>query len=128
ANLGFSPEDRAENIRRVGEVAALFADAGFICITAFISPYQADRDRARAAAGSAFHEIYIKADLETCEKRDPKGLYKRARAGEIAEFTGISAPYEPPASPELTVDTSTQDVESCVRTILEYVEGAFALK
>ena len=96
ANLGFSPEDRAENIRRVGEVAALFADAGFIVISSFISPYRSDRERARAAAKDAFHEIYVKASLAACEERDPKGLYKRARTGEIAEFTGISSPYEPP--------------------------------
>ncbi|MDX1581756.1 MAG: adenylyl-sulfate kinase, partial [Alphaproteobacteria bacterium] len=99
ANLGFSPEDRAENIRRVGEVSALFARAGMLSITSFISPYRSDRDRAREAAGEGFHEIYIHADLETCEERDPKGLYKKARAGEIKDFTGISAPYEPPSSP-----------------------------
>ena len=92
ANLGFSPEDRGENIRRVGELAALFADAGLIVIAAFISPYQADRDRARAAAGKVFHEVYVKSDLATCEKRDPNGLYQKARRGEIADFTGISAP------------------------------------
>jgi bifunctional enzyme CysN/CysC len=127
ANLGFSPDDRAENIRRVGEVAALFADAGFICITAFISPYQADRDRARASSGKAFHEIYIEADLETCERRDPKGLYKKARAGEIADFTGVSAPYEPPAAPELSVDTASGPVEDCVKQIVDYIEQAFLL-
>lgn len=127
ANLGFSPEDRAENIRRVGEVAALLADAGLVVITAFISPYRADRDRARQAAGDAFREIYIKADVETCESRDPKGLYKRARAGEIAEFTGISAPYEEPASPELVVDTSKVDVESCVDELVAYVKANFAV-
>jgi bifunctional enzyme CysN/CysC len=93
ANLGFSPEDRTENIRRVGEVAALFAHAGLVCVTSFISPYQTDRDRARAAAATAtatagqqFHEVYVKADLAVCERRDPKGLYKRARSGEIANF------------------------------------------
>ncbi len=127
ANLGFSPDDRAENIRRVGEMAALFADAGFICISAFISPYRADRERARHAAGEAFHEIFIEADLETCERRDPKGLYKKARAGEIEEFTGVSAPYEPPASPDLAVDTANLSIEDCVARILNYVEGAFAL-
>ncbi len=105
ANLGFSPEDRAENIRRVGEVAGLFADAGFIVISSFISPYRADRERARKAAGDTFHEIYIKASLEVCEQRDPKGLYRRARTGEIPEFTGISSPYEPPESAELVVRT-----------------------
>ena len=128
ANLGFSPDDRAENIRRVGEAAALFADAGFICITAFISPYQADRARARHAAGEIFHEIYIKADLATCEQRDPKSLYKKARAGKISDFTGISAPYEPPLNPELIVDTAQDTVEDCVQQILGYVERAFALK
>ncbi len=127
ANLGFSPEDRAENIRRVGEMAALFADAGFICITAFISPYQADRDRARQAAKDAFHEIYIEADLETCERRDPKGLYKRARAGEIEDFTGVSAPYEPPAAPELAVDTAAHPVAECVSRIVDYIEAEFWL-
>jgi len=127
ANLGFSPEDRVENIRRVGEVAALFADAGILCITAFISPYRADRARARAAAKEAFHEIYIRADLETCEQRDPKGLYRRARAGEIAEFTGISAPYEAPDGAELVIDTASQPIEACVEQILGYVEAAFAL-
>ena len=127
ANLGFSPEDRVENIRRVGEVAALFADAGILCITAFISPYRADRARARAAAKEAFHEIYIRADLDTCEQRDPKGLYRRARAGEIAEFTGISAPYEAPDGAELVIDTASQPIEACVEQILGYVETAFAL-
>ena len=126
ANLGFSPEDRAENIRRVGEVSALFSRAGMIAITAFISPYRSDRDRARDAAGDRFHEIYIHADLETCEQRDPKGLYKKARAGEIKEFTGISAPYEAPDSPELTVDTSTCDIETCVQKILDYVDRHFS--
>lgn len=127
ANLGFSPEDRTENIRRVGEVASLFADAGMICITAFISPYQADRDRARASAGDAFKEIYIKADVETCEQRDPKGLYKKARAGDIAEFTGISAPYEAPLSPELTVDTAVNPIDDCVGQIVGYLENEFGV-
>lgn len=125
ANLGFSPEDRAENIRRVGEVAALLADAGMIVISAFISPYRSDRDRARKAAGDAFREIFIKADVATCESRDPKGLYKRARAGEIAEFTGVSAPYEEPVNPELVVDTSSRDVESCLDELVAYVKGNF---
>lgn len=125
ANLGFSPEDRAENIRRVGEVAALFADAGFIVITAFISPYRSDRDRARSAAGEKFHEVYVKADLEVCEQRDPKGLYRRARAGEIAQFTGISAPYESPSKPELVVDTSGASIETSVGALMDYVKTAF---
>ena len=127
ADLGFSPDDRTENIRRIGEAAALFADAGFIVITAFISPYRTDRDRARQAAGDAFHELYIAADLETCERRDPKGLYKRARSGEIEEFTGVSAPYEPPEHPELVVDTGATDVEGCVDEIVDYVERHIAV-
>jgi bifunctional enzyme CysN/CysC len=125
ANLGFSPEDRAENIRRVGEVAALLADAGLIVITAFISPYRADRARAREAAGEAFHEIHIDADVETCEARDPKGLYRRARAGEISDFTGISAPYEAPETAELVVDTSNRDVEACLDDLVAYVRANF---
>ncbi|MFM9843881.1 MAG: adenylyl-sulfate kinase [Dongiaceae bacterium] len=128
SNLGFSPDDRAENIRRVGEVAALFADAGFITITAFISPYRADRERARRAAREHFHEIYIKADLNTCETRDPKGLYKKARRGELPDFTGISAPYEAPDMPELIVDTQIQPVEDSVRQIIEHVESSFRLR
>jgi bifunctional enzyme CysN/CysC len=126
ANLGFSPEDRAENIRRVGEVAGLFADSGVICISAFISPYRADRVRARAAAKGGFHEIFIKAGLEACERRDPKGLYRKARAGEIADFTGISAPYEPPSKAELVVDTEAADIEESVRQVVDYVERKFA--
>ncbi len=128
ANLGFSPEDRVENIRRVGEVAALFADAGFLCITAFISPYRADRARARAATPpGAFHEIYVSADLATCEQRDPKGLYRRARAGEIRDFTGISAPYEPPEAPSLVVDTARQPLERSIELVLDYVAQNFAI-
>jgi len=126
ANLGFSPEDRAENIRRVGEVAGLFADSGVICISAFISPYRADRERARAAAKVGFHEVFIKAGLDACERRDPKGLYRKARAGEIADFTGISAPYEPPSKAELVVDTEEADIEESVRQVVDYVERNFA--
>ena len=122
ADLDFSPKARTENIRRVGEVAALMADAGLVCITAFISPYRADRAQARAAAQGAFHEIYIKADLATCEKRDPKGLYKKARRGEIADFTGVSSPYEPPETCELVVDTAINDIESCVAEIEDYIK------
>jgi bifunctional enzyme CysN/CysC len=123
ADLGFAPEDRAENIRRVGEVAALFANAGMIVITAFISPYQADRDRAREAAHENFHEIFVDAALDVCEQRDPKGLYRKARSGEIAEFTGISSPYEAPQKPELTVDTAGQSIEQSVAEILEYISA-----
>jgi adenylylsulfate kinase len=120
ADLGFSPEDRAENIRRIGEVARLFLDAGSICLTAFISPYRADRQRARdiAPAGS-FIEIYCHCPLEVCEARDPKGLYRKARAGAIAEFTGISAPYEEPEAPEIVVDTAATTPRQCVQEILE---------
>tara|TARA_B100001123_G_scaffold432713_2_gene556204 strand:+ start:1604 stop:3271 length:1668 start_codon:yes stop_codon:yes gene_type:complete len=127
SNLGFSPEDRAENIRRVGEVGALFAGAGFITITAFISPYRSDRERARTALPDGFHEVYVKADLEACEKRDPKGLYKKARAGEIPEFTGISAPYEVPKDPELTIDTSDSSVDECAQKLIEHIEHHFVL-
>lgn len=121
-NLGFSPDDRAENIRRAGEVAALFAGAGFLVITALISPYQADRDRAReTVAPGAFHEVYINASLAACEARDPKGLYRRARAGEIADFTGISAPYEVPQCYELMVPTDRLDIAQCVDRLVVYV-------
>jgi bifunctional enzyme CysN/CysC len=126
ANLGFSPEDRAENIRRVSEVTGLFADAGFVVISSFISPYRADRERARQSAGRSFHEVYIEAPLELCEQRDPKGLYRRARTGEIPEFTGISSPYEPPESPELVVRTDLLSVEECLSELAAYVERAFA--
>jgi bifunctional enzyme CysN/CysC len=125
SNLDFSPADRAENIRRVGEVAALFADSGLVVVTAFISPYRADRHRARMAAGDGFHEIYIKASLETCEKRDPKGLYRKARSGEIADFTGVTAPYETPESPELMIDTDRLTIEESVAAALEYVDRNF---
>ena len=125
SNLGFSPEARTENIRRIGEVGALFANAGFIAITAFISPYQADRDRAREAANEGFHEIYVDADLKLCESRDPKGLYQKARRGEIPEFTGISAPYEAPTSPDFTVDTGALDVDKSVTALVEYVAENF---
>ena len=121
-NLGFSPEDREENIRRIGEVAKLFADAGVIAMTAFISPYRADRDKARALSAGRFIEIYVKCDLDVCETRDTKGLYKKARAGEIKEFTGISAPYEAPQNPELVVDTSHQPLEDSVKTVLAHLE------
>lgn len=127
ADLGFTHADRTENIRRVGEVAALFADAGFVCISAFISPYRADRDAARRAAGAGFHEIHIEAPLATCEQRDPKGLYRRARAGGIADFTGISAPYEPPLAPELVIHTARQSIGESVAEALAYIERHFAL-
>lgn len=121
-NLGFSPEDRAENIRRVGEVAALFADAGMICITAFISPYRKDRAWARAATRhSSFHEVHIAANLAACEKRDPKGLYRKARAGELREFTGVDAPYEVPDTAELVIDSGVEGVEQSLARLIAYI-------
>jgi adenylylsulfate kinase len=122
-NLGFSAEDRAENIRRIGEVAKLFADAGVIAITSFISPYKKDRDAVRALnKPGEFVEIYIKVSLEAAEKRDPKGLYKKARAGEIKGFTGIDDPYEAPENPELVIDTETTRPEQAAEQILAYLE------
>ena len=124
AKLGFSPEDRAENIRRIGEVSKLFTEAGMIVFTSFISPYRSDRDAVRALMGPGdFVEIYLDASLETCEQRDVKGLYKKARAGEIPEFTGISAPYEAPESPELVLDTNRQSIEESVGKLVEYLDA-----
>ncbi len=122
-NLGFSPEDRTENIRRIGEVAKLFVDAGMVVMTAFISPYKADRDQVRSILEDGeFVEVYVEAELETCEERDPKGLYKKARAGEIKEFTGISAPYEAPENPELVVNTTEEtDVEKNAQKVIDYL-------
>jgi len=117
-NLGFSPEDRAENIRRIGEVAKLFMQAGVIVMTAFISPYRGDRDRVRAICDGRFGEVYVKCDLAVCEARDTKGLYKKARAGEVKEFTGISAPYEEPLNAELVVDTAKESVEESAERVL----------
>ncbi|HDJ24347.1 MAG TPA: adenylyl-sulfate kinase [Candidatus Aminicenantes bacterium] len=122
-DLGFSPEDREENIRRIGEVAKLFAQAGLITMTAFISPYQADRQKARhLLPPGGFIEVFVKVPLQVAEKRDPKGLYKKARAGEIKEFTGISAPYEEPLAPEITLDTSLLSVEECCSQVIQYLE------
>ncbi|NQY92000.1 MAG: adenylyl-sulfate kinase [Deltaproteobacteria bacterium] len=122
-DLGFSPEDREENIRRIGEVAALFTEAGIINVTAFISPYKGDRDKVREImADGDFVEVYVKCDLDECEKRDPKGLYKKARAGEIPEFTGISAPYEEPDKAELIIDTTSQSEEDSLQALLSYLE------
>ena len=123
-NLGFSPEDREENIRRIGEVAKLFAEAGVIAMTAFISPYRADRDNARALLDAGrFVEVFVDCPLEVCEARDTKGLYKKARAGEIKEFTGISAPYEAPPHPELTVNTDNQTLEECTERVVALLES-----
>jgi len=127
-DLGFSPQDRSENIRRVGEAAALFADAGLICITAFISPYKADRELARMACPQGFHEIHIAADLATCEARDPKGLYKKARRGELSEFTGVDAPYETPLQAELTLHTAQEDMASSLKKLITYVLDAIPLQ
>ncbi|MBI3754646.1 MAG: adenylyl-sulfate kinase [Deltaproteobacteria bacterium] len=122
-NLGFSPEDRAENIRRIGEVAKLFTDANIVAITAFISPYRQDRDNVRKLLKQGeFVEVYVKCPVEKCEQRDTKGLYKKARAGEVKEFTGVSAPYEEPLNPELTIDTSNMSVEESTRAIISYLE------
>jgi adenylylsulfate kinase len=122
-NLGFGPADRTENIRRIGEVAKLFADAGVIAMTSFISPYRSDRDGVRALlAPGDFVEVFVSASLETCESRDVKGLYERARRGEIPEFTGISAPYEAPQRPELVLDTDGQTVEESVALLVAHLE------
>jgi len=121
--LGFSDEDRIENIRRIGEVAKLFVDAGTIVLTAFISPFQEDRDRVRELVEeNEFIEIYIDTPLEVCESRDPKGLYQKARKGEIADFTGISSPYEAPQSPELHLKTDKNDIQECTNIIINYLQ------
>ena len=119
-DLGFSDSDREENIRRIGEVAKLFLDAGVIVLTAFVSPFRADRDKARKLVDvDDFIEIHCAADLTICEERDTKGLYAKARAGEIKDFTGISSPYEDPASPELKINTGEQNLETCVEIVLK---------
>ncbi len=128
-NLGFSAEDRAENIRRIGEVAKLFADAGVIAITCFISPYRADRDAARALnAPGTFIEIFADCPIEICEQRDPKGLYKKARAGQLKGFTGIDDPYEAPLKPELHLDAGTKSAETLTDEVLNYLKtlGVFS--
>jgi len=118
-DLGFSAQDRIENIRRVGEIAKLFMEAGIIVLTAFISPFRTDRERVRGMVEHGdFIEIYCDSPIEVCESRDIKGLYKKARAGQIAEFTGISSPYEIPVNPELIVDTGTTDLDKCVRQVI----------
>ncbi len=123
-DLGFSPEDRKENIRRIGEVASLFVDAGVIVLTAFISPYREDRSMARSLLlEGEFIEIYVKCPLEECEKRDPKGLYDKARKGIIPEFTGISSPYEAPDSPEITIDSHLLSLEESVNKVISYLHN-----
>ncbi|MCP4512656.1 MAG: adenylyl-sulfate kinase [Fuerstiella sp.] len=122
-NLGFSPEDRTENIRRIGEVSKLFCDAGVIVLTAFISPYREDRDQVREIlADGQFHEVYVNASLETCETRDPKGLYQKARAGEIKGFTGIDAPYEAPENGEIELDSDSKGIEELAIEIVSYLD------
>jgi adenylylsulfate kinase len=124
-NLGFSAADREENIRRIGEVARLFADGGVLTMTSFISPYRKDRDGVRAlhvAAGLPFIEIHVNTPIETCEQRDPKGLYKKARAGQLKNFTGIDDPYEPPLNPELTLDATTTSPQEATVQLLQYLE------
>jgi adenylylsulfate kinase len=129
-DLGFSAEARVENIRRVAEVAKLFVEAGVIVLTAFISPFAEDRTKARQLLGDDFIEIYCDCSLEICEQRDVKGLYRRARAGEVKDFTGISSPYEIPEQPDLRVNTGTQDLETCVAQVLKYLvqRGVYQLK
>ena len=121
-DLGFSEADRVENIRRVGDTAKLFLEAGVMILTAFISPFRADRDKVRSLVGNQdFIEIYCQCPLSVCEERDVKGLYRKARKGEIKEFTGISSPYEEPEQPELSIDTASQPIEACVKQILNYL-------
>ena len=122
SNVGFSPEDRTENIRRIGEVSKLFNDAGVIVLTAFVSPYRADRDRVRETLPEGtFVEVLVDCPLEECERRDVKGLYKKARAGEIPEFTGISAPFEAPEEPEIVLATAEGSADECARQVLDYL-------
>ncbi|TCT26471.1 adenylylsulfate kinase [Melghiribacillus thermohalophilus] len=122
-NLGFSPEDRKENIRRIGEVSKLMVEAGVVTLSAFISPYREDRNMVRELVeDNEFIEIYVKCGLDVCEQRDPKGLYKKARAGEIKGFTGIDAPYEAPENPDIIVETDQQSLEECVENVLLYLE------
>jgi adenylylsulfate kinase len=121
-DLGFSAKDRIENIRRIGEMAKLFMEAGVIVLTAFISPYRADRDRVRGMVEHGdFIEVYCNTPIEICESRDVKGMYKKARAGEIAEFTGVSAPYEAPLKPELNINTGFDELDMCVKKVIEEV-------
>jgi adenylyl-sulfate kinase len=119
-DLGFSPEDRTENIRRIAEVARLLNDAGLIVISAFISPYREDREMARSIVGQAdFLEVHVNTPIEVCEERDPKGMYKLARAGELPAFTGVSAPYEPPSAPECSIDTAVKSVDECLELLMK---------
>ena len=128
SDLGFSDVDRVENIRRIGEVTRLFVDAGLIVLTAFISPFRADRDQVRARLPeNAFIEIFVDCPLAVCEQRDPKGLYRRARSGELPAFTGISSPYEPPLHPEIVVPTAQIDLDECTRRIISALRARHIL-
>ncbi len=129
SNLGFSPEDRTENIRRIGEVSRLYVEAGIIVLTAFISPYREDRDRVRSLFNSGeFIEVYLKCSLEECERRDPKGLYQKARAGNIQHFTGLSDPYEAPQNPEIIIESDKQSVREAVNQIIRYLSKSGKLR
>jgi bifunctional enzyme CysN/CysC len=121
SDLGFSADDRHENVRRASEVAALLADAGLVVLVAMISPFAADRDAARRVGGVDFREVFVKASLGVCEARDPRGLYRRARSGQIPEFTGVSSPYEPPTSPDLVIDTEQIDVDGAVSRLVTFI-------
>ncbi len=123
ADLSFSDEDRKENIRRIGHMSMLYVEAGIVVLTAFISPFRADRENVRKIAGNDFHEIYCKCSLEVCEDRDVKGLYKRARAGEIPDFTGISSPYEEPEFANLTIDTESR-LQECTQEVFDFITGS----
>ncbi|MDK2917964.1 MAG: adenylylsulfate kinase [Candidatus Petromonas sp.] len=125
SDLGFSIKDRKENIRRIGEVSKLFVDAGVIVIASFISPLKEDRNNVRNLLERNFVEIYVDCPLDICERRDPKGLYKKARKGEIKDFTGIYSPYEKPENPEITIHTNSQSIDECVETILRYLKKKF---
>ncbi len=127
ADLGFGANDRTENVRRIGEVAGLFAEAGLVCITACISPFRFDRDRLRAKFGPLFHEIHLAADVDSCEARDIKGLYHRARTGQLPGFTGVDAPYEAPENPNLVLHTGSEAIEYSLARLLSYVTHALPL-
>ena len=130
-DLGFSADDRIENIRRIGEVAKLFTNTGIITMTAFVSPYRSDRQKARDLVDTEdFIEVYVKCPVEVCEERDPKGLYKKAREGKIPEYTGVSAPYEEPENPEVVVDTAAETLEESAKKVIAYLEqrGVIGLK
>lgn len=122
SDLGFTLKDRRENIRRIGEVSKLFVDSGIITLATFVSPLQSDRDEVRNFLGDDFLEVYIKCSLKTCENRDPKELYKKARSGKIKNFTGIDSPYEEPKSAEIVLDTDIKDIDICVKEIVDYLD------